>query len=76
MPTKKNRRYDQALERLNQAVHRIIEERRRTSPVAADLLSILMAAKDDETGSQMSDQQLRDEVMTFFWPGTNRPPSR
>ncbi len=69
MPTSKNRRYEQALERLNQAVHRIINERRQRSVAAEDLLWMLMAAQDDETGSRMTDQQLRDEVMTFFLAG-------
>jgi cytochrome P450 len=69
VPTPKNRRYEQALQRLNQAVHRIIDDRRKRSTAAEDLLSVLMAAKDDETGSRMTDQQLRDEVMTFFLAG-------
>jgi cytochrome P450 len=68
MPTAKNRRYDQALERLNQAVHRIINDRRQRPDQGGDLLSMLMAAKD-ETGARMTDQQLRDEVMTFFLAG-------
>jgi cytochrome P450 len=69
IPTPTNRRFDQALERLNQSVLRVINERRK-QPVAGDnLLSMLMAARDDETGSQMTDQQLRDEVMTFFLAG-------
>jgi cytochrome P450 len=69
MPTPKNRRYEQAVERLNQAVHRIISERRQRSAAGDDLLSMLMAAKDEETGLRMTDQQLRDEVMTFFLAG-------
>jgi cytochrome P450 len=69
MPTPTNRRYDLALERLDQAVHRIISERRRDTGTGQDLLSMLIAARDDETGSGMTDQQLRDEVMTFFLAG-------
>ncbi len=69
IPTPTNRRFDQALDRLNQAVHRIINERRRQPATGDDLLSLLMAARDDETGLQMTDQQLRDEVMTFFLAG-------
>ena len=30
---------------------------------------MLMTVRDEETGSQMSDKQLRDEVMTFFLAG-------
>ncbi len=69
VPTRKNRRYDRALARLNQAVHKIIDERRRHPDGAHDLLAMLMAARDEETGLQMTDQQLRDEVMTFFLAG-------
>jgi cytochrome P450 len=68
-PTRKNRRYDQALRRLNQAVHKIIDDRRHRPAGAEDLLAMLMAARDEETGLQMTDQQLRDEVMTFFLAG-------
>lgn len=69
IPTPTNRRFDQALDRLNRAVHRIINERRQRPGSGDDLLSMLMAARDDETGLQMTDQQLRDEVMTFFLAG-------
>ncbi len=69
IPTPANRRFDRALERLDQAVHRIINERRREPGAGDNLLSMLMAARDEETGSQMTDQQLRDEVMTFFLAG-------
>ena len=34
-----------------------------------DLLSMLMAVKDEETGETMSDRQLRDEVMTLVLAG-------
>ncbi len=69
VPTPKNRRFEQALDRLNAAVHRIIDDRRRRQTAAEDLLSMLMAATDNETGSRMTDRQLRDEVMTFFLAG-------
>ncbi|MCY1011548.1 cytochrome P450 [Nannocystis pusilla] len=34
-----------------------------------DLLDVLIAASDDESGRRMSDEQLRDEVMTVFIAG-------
>jgi cytochrome P450 len=34
-----------------------------------DLLSMLMEAKDEDTGTGMTDEQIRDEVMTFFLAG-------
>jgi hypothetical protein len=33
---------------------------------------MLMQARDAESGEAMSDRQLRDEVMTIFWPVTRR----
>ena len=49
-------------------VYRIIDERRRSGKDEGDLLSMLLDAQDED-GSQMSDKQLRDEVMTLFLAG-------
>ncbi|HEY0730417.1 MAG TPA: cytochrome P450, partial [Pyrinomonadaceae bacterium] len=49
-------------------VYRIIAERRASGYDEGDLLSMLLQAQDDD-GSHMSDQQLRDEVMTLFLAG-------
>ena len=60
--------------RLNSLVANMIASRRALSPQQleerGDLLSILMAARDEEgTGVGMSDTQLRDEVLTIFLAG-------
>ena len=47
----------------------LIEERRQMKNRPADLLSMLLEAKDAETGAQMSDEELRDEVITIFSAG-------
>ena len=44
-------------------------ERRKTNQSRKDLLTLLFAAQDPETGLGMSDEQLRDEVMTLFLAG-------
>jgi len=49
-------------------VFRIIAERRASGSDEGDLLSMLLEAQDED-GSQMNDQQLRDEVMTLFLAG-------
>jgi cytochrome P450 len=54
---------------LDALVVRIFEERRRAPDRAEDLLSMLMSAKDEETREQMTDRQLRDEVMTIVAAG-------
>jgi cytochrome P450 len=70
LPLPKNRRVQQAKMRLDETIYRIIEERRGTSEDRGDLLSMLMLAQDTEgDGGGMSDEQLRDEVMTLFLAG-------
>ncbi len=68
VPTPYNRRVRGALRTLDRAVYRIIEERRRGGG-GDDLLALLMDARDEETGEAMSDEQLRDEVITLFIAG-------
>lgn len=58
-----------ALTRLELAIQGIIAERRRVGEAPDDLLGLLMAGRDGETGEGMSDKQLRDEVVTFFTAG-------
>ena len=71
VPTPRNRRLLAGLGTLNTVVYAIIEERRKQSAVthAADLLGMLLSAQDEETGLGMSDQQLRDEVLTLLLAG-------
>ena len=70
LPLPKNRRAQQAKMRLDETIYRIIEERRGESEDRGDLLSMLMLAQDTEgDGGGMSDEQLRDEVMTLFLAG-------
>jgi cytochrome P450 len=70
LPLPKNRRVQQAKMRLDETIYRIIEEHRGASEDRGDLLSMLMLAQDTEgDGGGMSDEQLRDEVMTLFLAG-------
>lgn len=69
VPSPRNRKYRKALEDLDRIVMAIIEQRRKTKESKGDLLSMLMAAQDEETGEGMTDKQLRDEVMTIFLAG-------
>ncbi len=68
LPTPANRRFHRTAQRLDDIVFGIINERRATKSDRGDLLSMLLAAQDDD-GSQMTDQQLRDEAMTLFLAG-------
>jgi len=55
--------------RLDAIFFGIIEERRRHGGPADDLLGLLLAARDEETGQAMSDRELRDQVATIFTAG-------
>jgi cytochrome P450 len=63
------RQFEEARFILRQAVDYVINERRRHPTNATDLLSMLMDARDEETGDRMSDEQLRVEVTTFLLAG-------
>ncbi len=70
LPLPANRRFDQARERLDATIYRMINERRHDQQERGDLLSLLMAARDEEgDGTGMTDEQLRDEAMTIFLAG-------
>lgn len=69
MPTPKNRRYRKSLRDLDEVVWGIIRERRNTEDSGGDLLSMLLAARDEQTGEAMSDSQLRDEVAAILLAG-------
>ncbi len=63
-------KFRNARSRLDETIYRIIEERRRRPGLHNDLLSMLLAAQDTEgDGGQMTNLQLRDEVMTLFLAG-------
>ena len=69
LPTPKKRRFHAAREVLHGAVDHLIQERRRKSSGNADLLSMLIEARDEETGESMNDLQIRVEVTTFLLAG-------
>ena len=65
----KLKRAAKARRELSAIVRTMIDERRKTNQTRKDLLTLLFAAQDPETGLGMSDEQLRDEVMTLFLAG-------
>ncbi|RRA99193.1 cytochrome P450 [Larkinella rosea] len=70
-PTPRTIRYRRAVRKTEAIIYEIIENRRREPPETRhdDLLGMLMETRDDETGEQMTNQQLRDEVTTIFMAG-------
>jgi len=69
VPLPRNLRLRSALKELDRLVYAIIRERRENPVETADLLSMLMGARDEETGEGMTEKQLRDEVLTLFLAG-------
>ena len=67
LPTRKRWRYLRGVRALDEIVYGIIAER-RAGGMGDDLLSDLLRAQDTD-GSFMTDQQLRDEVMTMLLAG-------
>jgi cytochrome P450 len=69
LPTPTNRRFHKVSAELDEVIYRIIGQRRASdNQDQGDLLSMLLQAHDED-GSQMTDKQLRDEVITLFLAG-------
>lgn len=75
-PTSRNREFKTALNRLNKAVISIINHRRMPEKYGnssglshGDLLDRLLEARDEQSGVGMTDQQLRDEIITLLIAG-------
>ena len=63
-------RFRRARKRLDEVVYRMIAEHRATGVDRGDLLSMLLRSRDEEQDhSGMSDEQIRDEVLTIFLAG-------
>ncbi len=69
LPTPERLRLFRGLRLLNERIQSITDERRRTGVQRDDLLSRLLAARDEDDGSFMTDRQVRDEAMTLFVAG-------
>jgi cytochrome P450 len=68
VPTPENLSYRAAVKRLYATVDGIVRRRRAVGGDTGDLLSMLLQAQDED-GSRMSDQQVRDEAITLMLAG-------
>jgi cytochrome P450 len=68
-PTPANVKERKAVKILDKIIYDIIDKRRKEGISKSDLLSMLLDARDEDTGEAMTNQQLRDEVMTIFIAG-------
>jgi cytochrome P450 len=69
IPTPRRARFARAIRTIDSFITRLVDERKRGAQTSDDFLSLLMAARDDETGAAMSPQQLRDEIITMLAAG-------
>lgn len=69
LPVPGRRRYQQAIAEIDAVIYQIIAASRRDAENADHLLGMLLNSVDEETGEQMSDRQLRDEIFTLFLAG-------
>jgi cytochrome P450 len=69
LPTPANRRYRAAVDRLDALVLGLLRDFRGGRVRPCGLLALLMAARDADTGQALTDEQLRDEVMTLILAG-------
>jgi len=69
MPAPGRKKYQQAIEQVDETVYKIIADSRANRGEVNHLLAMLLDMVDDETGEGMTDKQLRDEVTTLFLAG-------
>ncbi len=79
IPNRRNRQFKQSVRTVNGHLDALIQSRRNTphhlspragaEPEGGDLLSMLMQARDAETGATMSDEQIRNEAGTMIFAG-------
>jgi len=68
LPLPSHRRFFAGLRYLDEVLFKMIQEH-RASGDQGDLLSMLLAAQDEDDGHRMTDQQVRDEALTLFLAG-------
>jgi cytochrome P450 len=69
LPLPQSRRFARARGTLDKVIYRIINSRRASGEDNGDLLSMLLHAQDEDDGTAMTDEQVRDEALTLFLAG-------
>lgn len=71
LPVRANRDFDAAAENLRRVIDEVIATTRRSgSTDRPDLLSVLLDARDADTGESLTDTEVRDELVTMLFAGT------
>jgi len=71
VPLPGERALREAVATIDEAILRIFDERRHSQSERNDLLSLLLHARDDETGEKLAEKQVRDELVTLFVAGND-----
>jgi cytochrome P450 len=71
LPLPGERALHKAIQTIDKVMYRMVRERRQSSTLPNDLLSLLLNGRDDETGKGMDDRQVRDELVTLVVAGTD-----
>ncbi|MGV9884786.1 cytochrome P450 [Streptomyces sp. NPDC003006] len=70
LPIPVNRRFDRTVLRLRRAIDLAVAQHETAASGDAHLLTTMRSAQSRETGESMSDQQIRDEIVTLLLAGT------
>jgi cytochrome P450 len=69
LPTPANREFEAAIRRLRDVVDRIVAGYRAAGADHGDVASMLLLARDEETGEGLTDEEVSDEVLTLLTAG-------
>ncbi len=69
LPTRRNRNGRRTRNAIDDTIRDIVRAHRESGEDRGDLLSVLLAARDEGTGEGMSDELLLDEMRTFLVAG-------
>jgi cytochrome P450 len=70
-PTPEKLRFRRSIRTIDEFAYRVIRERRARPDNRVDLLALLLGARDEATGEQMDDLQVRDELVTMLNAGSD-----
>ncbi|MEA2703736.1 MAG: cyclooctatin synthase [Actinomycetota bacterium] len=70
LPTPGNRAFRAAVARVHAVIDTIVDDYRASGIDHGDLLSLLVTARDDQSGEGLTDQEIHDQVVTFLAAST------
>ena len=69
IPTKENREFKKQMALVDNIVNLIIQKHKNSNVEGIDILSRLLSTKDPETKEELTNEELQDEIRTFFLAG-------